>query len=91
MIYKGCGRSAPKIFRRWGGTEVRMGGDQNFWGWGGQVLMGGGLGSHGVGSPPTAENPAVPHAARSGGLLTKVAQVWDGNTWRVPTVPVAPT
>ena len=32
-----------------GGTEVRMGGDQNFWGWGGtgldggdKVLMGGG-------------------------------------------------
>ena len=54
-------REARRNFLPWGGTNIPLGGDSEFLGWGGTGLDGGGLGSHGVGSPPsppTAENPA---------------------------------
>ena len=39
-------------FRLRGGTNVTVGGDSKFWGWGGQVFMGGGQPLDGVGYPP---------------------------------------
>ena len=55
-------RVARRKFSKWGGTNVKMGGDKNIWGWGGTGLHGGDRVLMGLGPPPIpplVENPAA--------------------------------
>ena len=54
-----CARSARKISVR-GGSKVRMGGEGQFFGWGGTGLDGGGLPLDGGGSPPIPPHSGQP-------------------------------